>query len=91
MTNMVRELTSLQEEERRAREDLLMKHEKSEMHIKRLLIEKEDLLTKLEVAEGTLEETKLGYEEHLAMLNKLYFSIGFERFEIKFCLCKLDE
>ena len=71
MTNIIRELTTLQDEDKRALEELLIKLEESESQIKKLVLEKEELLMNLQVAEGTLEETKTSYEERISSLHKL--------------------
>lgn len=71
MTNMIRELTTLQDEDKRALEELLIKLEESESQVKKLVLEKEELLMNLQVAEGTLEEAKASYEERISSLHKL--------------------
>ena len=71
MTNIIRELTTLQDEDKRALEELLIKLEESESQVKKLVLEKEELLMNLQVAEGTLEEAKASYEERISSLHKL--------------------
>ena len=69
---MVRELTTLQEEDKKTMEELFAKQEENHIQITRLIKEKESAVSNYQRLEASLHQNKKAYEDQLQNLNRSY-------------------